>query len=129
MSLSKYDRKTVRDDLGSKRYRDWLGEVIIDFGDYDFTRNELNDIGVGMHFRAASYIQRHIKSRNLNLTAIYNMKMASFYRHDTRGIGEVSLIVIAHCIAAARPDWDVLKWIGERGRTVRGAVRKAKKDR
>jgi hypothetical protein len=120
---------SIRDEIGTLQYAAWLDEVIADFGDYTFTRRELDTIGVGLHTKAARNLHRIAKAEKWALADIYAMGLAAFHNTPVRGIGNTTLIVTAYCIAAANDKWDVLHWIGERGRTVRGAVSKAKKTR
>jgi hypothetical protein len=111
--------KKIVEKIGSPRYDRWLHEVVLDFGDYHFTREELNDMGIGMHCVAAKRLNR-ILEKGDTVHRIYKMGMHGIRRY--KGIGETSLIVIAFCIAAARESYDVLKWMGS-GRTIQGGVR------
>jgi hypothetical protein len=117
----------IESEIGSPRYDRWRNEIILDFGDYTFTRNELNDMGIGMHCVAAKRLHNILNTtRNRadrTVHHLYTLGMKACFQLE--GVGETSLIVLAYCIAAARDSYDVMKWIGESGRSVRGAVRTA----
>lgn len=118
--------RIVRDELGRKTYDTWLTEVLVDFGDYTFTRHELNEIGVGMHFRAARNLHNAAKRMRWSLADIYRMGLKSFHNTPDTRIGPTTLIVTAYCIAAANDSWDVLRWMEHQARTIRGGVNQAK---
>jgi len=121
--------KKIIEHIGSPRYDRWLHEDVLDFGDYSFTRAELNDMGIGMHCVAAKRLHRVIHEQltpsSRRLHNLYKIGMKAVHHLD--GVGETSLIVLAYCIAAASENYDVLKWMGG-GRTIRGGVR-ANKDK
>lgn len=109
--------------IGSARYREWRASVVLEFSDYTFTRHELNAIGVGLHLRAAASLSRVAARERWSLGVLRTVGMKSLL--DVRGIGEVSLIVLSHCLVATYPSFDVQTWIGRPIRTIAGGVRAA----
>lgn len=107
--------------LGTPAYHAWRNEVVLDLGDFTFTRNELNDLGMGLHTNAAGRLDR-ISRKNKTLLGDYRrMGMDSIWRTD--GIGQTTLILIGYLLCAAFPDFDLDKWVGNPARSIAGGVR------
>ena len=113
---------TARNTLASPAYERWRGEVVLDFGDYTFTRNELDDMGVGLHTKAASILQRLSRKHKLTLADFRRIKADGAY--DLSDVGNTCLIVLASCLLVAFPAFDFDVWIASPSRTFVGGVRK-----
>lgn len=113
---------TARNTIGSARYAEWRNAIVLDFGDYTFTRDELDEIGIGLHTKAASILQRIAQDEKINLAEIRRMKADGLY--SLSGVGETCLIVAASCILASFPEFDFDAWVNSPSRTFRGGVRK-----
>ena len=107
-------------DLRSKHYCDWRNEVVLDFGDYTFTRNELNDIDMGLHIKAARNLHRISRRYKFTLANLRDMGLPSIRRMD--GMGETTCLVLAYCLVACMDPFDIHKWMDKKVRTIRGGV-------
>lgn len=102
----------------------WLDAIILDLGTHTYTRRELDEMGVGLHAIAAARLHRALKKypQYRSLRQVYLLGMGGFL--ELTGIGEMSALVMSHCIAGA--GYDVMQWIGAEGRTMKGAMANAK---
>lgn len=112
----------ARSTLGSSAYHRWRDGIVIDFGDYTFTRDELDEIGVGLHIKAASILQRLSRKHKLTLADLRRIKADGLY--DLPGVGGTCLIVAASCLLSAFPGFEFAAWIASPSRTFQGGVRK-----
>lgn len=106
--------------IASPAYTRWLDTRVLRISDLNYTRTQLNDMGLGVHTIAAARITRRLNG--IDFPTIRRMGMSAFL--DIKGIGEVSCIVMSHIIADQ--GGDVMKWIGAEGRTVKGAIANAR---
>lgn len=109
---------TIRKSLPAS-YVGWRNEVFVDFGDYTFTREELDALGIGLHTKAASGLTKH----SYSLAEFRDMNMDSAW--DLSGVGTTSLIVLGALLLATFPTFDLDRWLGVKGRTIAGGVRSA----
>jgi hypothetical protein len=107
--------------IASPAHARWLDAIVLELKDFTFTRRELDALGVGLHTIGAARLSRAI-GNGYRLADIYAMGLAGFLRFP--GVGEVSAIIMAHCLI--EKNYDALKWIDSKGRTIRGAIANAK---
>lgn len=114
--------KVFFERIVSPAYKAWLVKPILNLGGYKYSREDLDAMGVGLHTVTAARLNRVLTGVNRNLGHINKFGMKAFL--DLDGVGERSALVMSHIIAASGAD--VFKWIGAKGRTMKGAMANAK---
>lgn len=110
--------------IESPAHRRWMEAIVLDLKTHRYSRLDLDAMGVGLHTIAAARLSRILKSSGSvrTLPDIYNLGLSGLL--SLGGIGEISAIVVSHCLDAE--GFNVFKWIGAKGRSYKGAIANAK---
>lgn len=114
--------KDFTKEIASPRYSRWMAEPVLRIGGQAYSRHMLDEMGVGLHTIAAKRLNRILSHHRMSMPRILEAGLKGFL--NLPGLGETSAIVISHVIV--EQGYDVFEWIGEKGRSIRGAVATAK---
>ena len=109
--------------IESPAHQRWMNAIVLQFKDYEYTRRELDAMGVGLHTIGAARLNRKLLQHDIpTLGQLFKWKLRGVLALP--GVGEISAIIISHCLDAA--GYNVFEWIGAKGRSYKGAMANAK---